>query len=150
MINAGGGSVGELAVTGLVAGHHLITRDAVGDCMGDPPLLGYRFESSPRLLLSQLYHRRPDDVHAELLLRLQFVDPDSALEDLFRLAHTRERRATQREVHRRLPVAIRPLPATAKVVWRHGSRDLEDPDALVGCPQLIPVAPADVVERIFL
>ena len=140
--------VGHVHVVGLVAGHHLIAGHAVGHRVHDRPLLRRRLEPAAGLLGGQRHDFRAADVHAELVRCAPAIDPDPAPDDLARPAHAGERAAAEAEIHRRLAKTLGPLPALHEVRRGCASRDLEHPHPVVGRSRLVPVTPADVVERV--
>ena len=74
--------VGDLDVVGLVPGHHLVARDAVGHGVHDRPLRRRGLPAALGLLGGQFDDAGPAEVH----LQPAVVDEDPRPDDLARLA----------------------------------------------------------------
>ena len=94
--------------------------------------------------------RQLDDAGAaEVHLQLAVLDEDPRPDDLAGLGDALERAAAEAEVHRRLPLAGGAAPAADEVGRRGRAADQEHPDVVLDRARAVPVAPADVVQRVF-
>src|SRR4051812_49816402 len=88
-------------MVGLVAGHHLVAADTVGDGVHDGPLGRGRVPAALGFLGGQFDDAGAAEVHAELAV----VDEDAGPDDLARFADALERAAAEAEVHGGLALA---------------------------------------------
>src|ERR1039458_10224334 len=133
-----------LDATGLVACHHLVTRDAVEDGVHNGPLR-CRFPPAPLgLLLGQA-----DDLgDAQVAVQLAVHDEHAAPDDVPGLGNTFDCAATQAEVHGRLTFAGGAAITADQVRGRHGAGNQEDPDIVIHAIGFVTIAPADVVQGV--
>lgn len=138
----GAGGVGDVDVVGLVACHHLIAAHSVSHGVHDRPLWGGLVQTA----LCFFFRKRDDLGAAEVHLELAVFHEDTAPDDFTRLGDPVQGAATLREIHRGLTVTVAAFPSIDMVLDRSGTTDEEDPDILVCCAGLVPIAPTQVVQ----
>ena len=92
--------------------------------------------------------RQRDDLGApDVHLELAAFDKNPAPHDLAGFGDPAQGAAAQLEIHRGLPERIRAGPAADVMVGRRAAGNQENPDVFTGRTGLIPIAPAQIVER---
>ena len=129
----------------LVACHHLVAADAVGHGVHDRPLWRGRIEAALGFFFGQCDNLGAAKIHLELAV----LDEDAAPHDLAGLGDAVQCASALWEIHGGLAVAVAAFPAADVVLNGRGARYEKDPNILVGGARLIPVAPAEIVERGF-
>ena len=88
---------------------------------------------------------RAAQVHVQRAARHVDARPD----DFAGLGNAAQRAAAFREIHRRLAETFRACPAVDEMRRRRAAADLEHPDVILRRAGLIPIAPAQIVQRVF-
>ncbi|MFM1942847.1 MAG: hypothetical protein RI897_1829 [Verrucomicrobiota bacterium] len=145
-IGAGGVvGVGDLDMVGLVAGHHLVSGDAVGDGVHDRPLGGGGLPAAFRFFAGEFDDFGASEVHVELVI----FDEDTGPDDFAGAGDAAEGAAAEREVHGGLAEAFGAFPSVDEVGGWGGATNEEDPDVVTGAAGAVVIAPTEVVQRIF-
>ena len=134
----GGVGVGDLDVVGLVAGHHLIAGNAVGDGVHDGPLGGRLLPAALGLGGGQ----GDDGGAAEVHLEFTSVDVNAAPDDFAGFGDAAEGAAAEAEIHVGLAVGIGAFPATDVVGGRSAAGNEEHPHVIFGGAGAVVVAPS--------
>jgi len=138
------GRVNNLDVVGLMSRHHLVARNALQDSVHDRPLGRGLTPPTLGLLGWELHHLG----YAQITVKLSIHDKHPAPDDGPRSGNALNGAAAEPEVHGRLTLARRALPAADEMSWWGRARDEEDPDVIVYAVALIMLAPANIVQRI--
>ena len=140
----GVGGIDALDVIGLMLGHHLIARDAVGDGVHDGPLLGGGFPASVGFFAWKFDDFGAAQIHVQRTASHVDAGPD----DFAGLGNAAHGGAAFREIHGRLTETFRAFPAVNEMRGRRAAADLEDPDVFLRRAGLIPIAPTQIVQRV--
>ncbi len=137
--------VGDLDVVGFVAGHHLVSRDAVGHGVHDRPLHRRLFPAAFR------FRERERDYFGAAEVHLEFpaFNEDAAPDDFTGFGDAAHGAATKAEIHRRLAERVGASVSADVVRGRGAARDQKHPYIFVGRAAGVGGAPTQIVERVF-
>src|SRR5690606_37682023 len=111
----------------------------------DRPLHGGFLPAALGLLLRQLDDLGAAEVHLEFAV----LDKHAAPDDFAFFGDAAEGAAAEAEIHAGLAQRVGAGPAADVVRGRGAAGDEEHPDVVVGGAALVPIAPAQVMERVF-
>src|SRR5262245_10528904 len=123
-------------------GHHLVPRNARKYGVHDRPLRSGRTPATLRFSGGEFNHSRYTQGAMESFLR----DENAAPDNVSWFSSTLQGSATQSKIHRRLPFARRPSPATNKMRRRCRTTDEQHPDKIIHPIFAIMLSPTQIVQ----